>query len=57
MKYHRVTWKKIPTNMTYIYIYPDKNIFLLTYLFYLSLLYFTLLTAHFINHIFGTKAN
>lgn len=27
----------------YIYIYPDKNIFLLTYLFYLSLLYFTLL--------------
>lgn len=53
MKYHRVTWKKIPTNMTYIYI----KIYLYLTLPQFTLLYFTLLTAHFINHIFGTKAN
>lgn len=41
MKYHRVTWKKIPTNMTYIYIYKNISLPYLLTLPQFTLLYFT----------------
>lgn len=49
MKYRHVTWKKIPI----IYIYTLIKIYL--YLLCFTLLCLTLLTAHFINHIFWNE--